>query len=368
MSGSPSDLLLNDSDPQNQPLTVPPSRNHRPTASSAAHSPAASPTHLAPTQLRQHRPPHQLSGHRHRRTLPASRASASWPPATPTNHRSPATTWRAPTRHGVALITSGNDFDPDGDSFGIVEVNRPAHGSIDDFVANSSTTRPTPGSPVSRPSPTPSATATASSAPVPATVEADTGTGADPTPRFRRIDYLVVYQGSSVALTPPICCPTTRDPQGQTLTVVAVSDPSNGGLLFGTLATGSPSPLERPAVRQHRPQINYLVTDTDGHVPREIVTIRILAAGDTNQAPVTVRTPHRPTGDSVSCSRRANDFDPDGDGFERVGVDPPRTAITSQLLELVQLHARRRVLRHERSPTASATATACSAPGSSPSR
>ena len=77
------------------------------------------------------------------------------------------------------------------------------------------------------------------------------------------------------------------DPQNQTLTVVAVSEPSNDGALTGTLPTGfTYTPSNDAAQIDTDHQINYLITDTDGHVTQGNVTIRILATNDTNTPPV----------------------------------------------------------------------------------
>ena len=78
-----------------------------------------------------------------------------------------------------------------------------------------------------------------------------------------------------------------NDPQGQTLTVVAVSEPSNDGVLTGILATGfTYTPSNDAGLINTDHTINYLVIDTDGHVTQGRLIIRILAAGDPNQPPV----------------------------------------------------------------------------------
>ena len=75
------------------------------------------------------------------------------------------------------------------------------------------------------------------------------------------------------------------DPQHEALSVVAVSEPSDDGVLSGTLAGGftyTPSGDARFVDTDHG--IDYLVIDTAGHVTQGLLTIRILAAGDTNHA------------------------------------------------------------------------------------
>ncbi len=80
-------------------------------------------------------------------------------------------------------------------------------------------------------------------------------------------DYLYVYQGSSVGVHHRAALANDSDPQNQTLTVVAVSEPSNNGILTGTLATGfTYTPGTDPDLVGTDHQLDYLVTDTDGHV------------------------------------------------------------------------------------------------------
>ena len=72
------------------------------------------------------------------------------------------------------------------------------------------------------------------------------------------------------------------------MTVVAVSQPSTDGVLDGQCggrvhvhAVGGAASF----VGQDF-DLAYLVVDPDGHVAQETIRIRILAAGDTNRAPV----------------------------------------------------------------------------------
>ena len=75
----------------------------------------------------------------------------------------------------------------------------------------------------------------------------------------------------------------------------------------------------------------YLVVDPDGHVARETIRIRVLAAGDTNRPPVgrrDVALTDRGTG--VLVAPVDNDFDPDGDGFFVASVlDPAHGRVTN---------------------------------------
>ena len=71
--------------------------------------------------------------------------------------------------------------------------------------------------------------------------------------------------------------------------------------------------------------LDYLVTDTDGHVTQENITIRILAAGDTNSVPV-ARADVARTNAGASTGQLfvlGNDFDPDGGALTLVEVSTP---------------------------------------------
>ena len=64
-----------------------------------------------------------------------------------------------------------------------------------------------------------------------------------------------------------------------------MSEPANNGTLTGNLTDGfAYTPGSAAALVGTDIGLNYLVTDTDGHVTQENITIRILAAGDTNSA------------------------------------------------------------------------------------
>ena len=75
---------------------------------------------------------------------------------------------------------------------------------------------------------------------------------ADPRPDgrlSRRLSRLV-----GVGFTTAQLLANDSDPQGQPLTVVAVSEPSTDGVLTGTLAAGSPTRRQRRRIRRHRPR------------------------------------------------------------------------------------------------------------------
>ena len=142
------ELLANDDDPQGQTLTVvavsEPSNDGVLTGTLAAGFTYTPSTDAA---FDRHRPLDQLPRHRHRRPRrprPPS-SSASSPPATPTNHPSPFRTRRVDRSARCRVFVIDNDFDPDGDSFSVVEVATPAHGTRQPSAATSSTTHPTAG-------------------------------------------------------------------------------------------------------------------------------------------------------------------------------------------------------------------------------
>ena len=107
-------------------------------------------------------------------------------------------------------------------------------------------------------------------------------------PETRAIDYFVVYQGSSVGFTVADLLANDNEPQGQPMTVLAISEPGREATLAGSVAGGftyTPSVGTASSVGQDF-DLAYLVVDPDGHVAQETIRIRILAAGDTNRAPV----------------------------------------------------------------------------------
>ena len=121
------------------------------------------------------------------------------------------------------------------------------------------------------------------------TVWVDTGSASAAQSPNPQTDYFYVYQGSSVGFTTAQLLDNDVDPNGQVLTVVAVSEPANNGTLTGNLTDGfAYTPGNAAALVGTDIGLNYLVTDTDGHVTQENITIRILAAGDTNRPPVAV--------------------------------------------------------------------------------
>ena len=145
-------------------------------------------------------------------------------------------------------------------------------------------------------------------------------------------DYFYVYQGSSVGFTTAQLLDNDTDPQRQPLTVVAVSEPSNNGTLTGTLVDGFVyTPGTAAGLIGTDIQLNYLVTDTDGHVTQENITIRVLAAGDTNAIPVARADVARTNAGSSTGALfvLGNDFDPDGGGVGLVEVSTPANGTVS---------------------------------------
>src|SRR4029079_1183640 len=157
-----------------------------------------------------------------------------------------------------------------------------------------------------------------------ATVAVDTGVIGPETPLLHT-DYLSVYQGSSVSFTTTELLGNDADPQSQPLTVVAVSEPSNDGVLTGHVAAGfAYTPSNSPAVVNTDHTLHHLATDTDGPVAQADIIIRILAAGDPNRPAVAgddvTRTDN---GQTVSVFTATNDFDPDRDACAVSRVETP---------------------------------------------
>ena len=229
---------------------------------------------------------------------------------------------RTDTGAVVSVFVIDNDFDPDGDAFSVVGAATPAHGSVA-FGGNFVNYTPDPGfSGIEtityrlRDSHGLLSLGTAR-------VWVDTGVSGPESP-VPDDDYAVVYQGASVAFTTAQLLANDDDPQSETLSVVAVSEPSNDGVLTGTLAGGfSYTPSSDASFVDTDHTINYLVTDTAGHVTQGRLIIRILAAGDPNQAPIAVPDTASTVDTVVSLFVIDNDFDPDGDAFSVVGAATP---------------------------------------------
>ena len=178
-----------------------------------------------------------------------------------------------------------------------------------------------------------------------ATVWVDTGPSGPQSPELAT-DYFYAYQGSALPFTTSQLLANDTDPQGQALTVVAISEPGSDGVVTGDLASGFVyTPAVDPAHVGFDQVLEYLGMDTDGHVQRTFVSIRILAAGDPNRPPVArddvARTNTAPT---VSVVTTGNDFDPDGDGFSVVSINTPAHGTVGQHRIRFQLHTQSRVL------------------------
>ena len=222
----------------------------------------------------------------------------------------------------VNSLVVGNDFDPDGDGFSVISIVTPAHGTVANFGSSINYTPDAGFSGVESITYT-IQDSTGSTANAVLTVWVDTGVLGPDSPVTGR-DYTYVYQGASVAVTTAELLSNDSDPQGQALTVVAVSEPGLDGTLTGDLVAGfSYTPSNDPAQINTDHLLHYLVTDTDGHVTQEDIVIRILAAGDPNQPPVAVPDIATSTGATVNSLVVGNDFDPDGDGFSVVKVLTP---------------------------------------------
>ena len=151
----------------------------------------------------------------------------------------------------------------------------------------------------------------------------DTGVTGPETP-LPLADYTFVYQGASVSLTTAQLLSNDSDPQNQPLTVVSVSEPGIEGVLTGDSATGFAfTPSLDPTLIDTDHALNYLVTDTDGHVAQSNIIIRILANEDPNRPPVAVPDTASTTGEAINVFTTGNDFDPDGDAFSVVNIVNP---------------------------------------------
>jgi hypothetical protein len=228
----------------------------------------------------------------------------------------------------VAVNVLNNDFDPDGDGFSIVSVTDPPNGTA---FHNSSQVNYTPNTGYAGTETityTIRDTTSGLLATGTLTVWVDTAVTSNGTHPDANTDYFVAYQGNSVTFTTTQLLSNDSDPQDQALTVVAVSEPNLNGTLTGNLATGyTYTPNTTPPATDNGFDINlfYLVADPDGHVTQGTITIRLLPTDNTNQPPVAVPDwAVTEPGQPVAVNVLNNDFDPDGDGFSIVSVtDPP---------------------------------------------
>ena len=129
-----------------------------------------------------------------------------------------------------------NDFDPDDDTFSIVEVANPANGTA---VIIGTRVYYTPANGFSgvetitytlRDSHGLTATGTL-------TVWVDSSNSSTGRPNAQT-DYFYVYQGSSIGFTAAQLLDNDSDPENQTITVAVVSEPSNNGILVGNPTDG----------------------------------------------------------------------------------------------------------------------------------
>ena len=232
----------------------------------------------------------------------------------------------------VTVRVLDNDFDPDGDSIRIASVDNPDNGTVS-YTPNSSTSlfyTPVPGFSGIETITYTVRDATGLTATGLATVWVSATNDSSQLPALRP-DYYFVYQGSSVQFDTAELLANDSDPQGQDITVVAVSEPSNNGVLTGTLADGwTYTPDTDPALAGTDADLDYLVSDPDGNVTKGRVIIRILAADNTNQAPVARDDVERTSvGAAVTVRVLDNDFDPDGDSIRIASVDNPDNGTVS---------------------------------------
>ena len=164
-------------------------------------------------------------------------------------------------------IVIDNDFDPDGDSISIVRASTRHTAPSVRTPERRSATHPTPDSPASRPSPTHirdshGLTATGLAHGVGRHRRDRTGSHRRPTSTT-----CTSIKAPSVSFTTAELLSNDTDPQGQALDGVSVSEPGTDGTLTGDLTTGfTYTPTNDPALINTDHDLNYLVTDTDGHV------------------------------------------------------------------------------------------------------
>ena len=151
-------------------------------------------------------------------------------------------------------------------------------------------------------------------------------------------DYFYVYQGSSVGFTTAQLLANDSDPQSQTLTVVAVSEPSNNGTLTGTLATGytyTPGPT---------PPSSAPTANSTTSSPTPTATSPKAPSPSASSPPTTPTTTRRRSRHGTARTRATtvavyvlgNDFDPDGDSFSVVEVaTPAHGTVVSSLEQLI---------------------------------
>ena len=133
----------------------------------------------------------------------------------------------------------------------------------------------------------------------------DTGSASVRSHRIRRPITSTSIRAPRSGSRPPSCSTTTSIPTVRPSRCVAVSEPSNNGTLTGNLTDGfAYTPGSAAALVDTDIGLDYLVTDTDGHVTQEDITIRILAAGDTNRPRWRVADVARTNcgGSTASCS------------------------------------------------------------------
>ena len=248
---------------------------------------------------------------------------------------------------GVLVAPVDNDFDPDGDGFFVASVLDPAHGRVTNHQNNTFTYAPDAGF---------SGTDTVTyvirdthgllgTGTVTVWVDSGAASGQMPDPA---IDYFVAFQGSPLRFAVADLLVNDNEPQGQALSVVEVSQPSTNGELTGSVAAGfTYTPASGASFVNQDHDLAYLLVDPDGHVARETIRIRVLAAGDTNRPPVAVPDTASSSGAGVLVAPVDNDFDPDGDGFFVASVlDPAHGRVTNHQNNTFTYTPDAEVLRH----------------------
>ena len=126
--------------------------------------------------------------------------------------------------------------------------------------------------------------------------------------------------------------------------------PNNNGTVSGTPASGFT--YTPRAGFDGTDSIEYLVVDPDGHVGLGSISVRVLAAGDTDQPPVARRDVERANkGQAITISALGNDSDPEGGGLTIVSVLTPAHGTVSNRARTSPTPRTHRSRGPRRSPT-----------------
>ena len=221
----------------------------------------------------------------------------------------------------IQVFPLGNDFDPEGEGLELASVQKPAHGSISAVTGSWFNYVPDAGfagtdvvTYVIR-----DGHGLLSSARV--VVQVDVS--AEPGRPVARFDHFVVYQGSAVSFSAADLL--ANDVGAAGLSVVALSQPGAVGVLAGSVVEGFTfTPSDGAGFVGQDVDLDYVVVEPGGRVALGTLRIRVLAAGDTNRAPVGRDDLEwaNPAA-TIQVFPLGNDFDPEGEGLELASVQKP---------------------------------------------